>query len=61
MSLASVRILPMEGVYKERVQLLDNLRANQNLNMLMRALFKCLLYPDRHRTPTTSWGNLSQH
>lgn len=35
MSLASVRILPMEGVYKERVQLLDNLRANQNLNMLM--------------------------
>lgn len=54
----SVRILQLEGVYREWIQLLDNLRANQNLNVVMRALSKCLLNPDKHRTPATLLGNL---
>jgi len=53
------RIVLLEGTFKGHwVQLPDNIRANQNYSMLLKALSKCLLSTDKPGAPTTSPGSL---
>ena len=53
------RLVLLEGTFKGHwVQLPDNIRANQNYSMLLKALSKCLLSTDKPGAPTTSPGSL---